>query len=114
MANNYRKILIANIKKRMEGRYTSAEALAKDCYWQSGSRKGTRISARHIRYAISYKDDNAPVPSADVIAAIAVALHCDVWELYFDEQTMRENLFRRMFDGGGPNATKIRQRMSVS
>lgn len=96
MAAAYRKLLIKNIKLRMEGRFSSPEDLAKHCYWQSGKKKGKRVSNRQIRYLFEEGDDK-PVPSADVIAAIAVALQCDLWELYFDPESMREKLIERLF-----------------
>jgi hypothetical protein len=97
MGEHYKKTLVRNIRTRMIAKdFSSPEALAKHCYWLSGKKKGKKISERQIRYVLEEGPDK-PVPSADVIAAIAVALGCDVWELYFDEDSMRERLVNRLF-----------------
>lgn len=107
MGEHYKKVLIRNIVARMTAKgFSSPEALAKKCYWQSGKKRGERVSARHVRYLLTDKLD-APNVAGDVVAAIAVALECDIWELYFDETSMREKLVNRLFPKSQAKAEPI-------
>jgi len=108
MSKNYRELLIRNIKRRMAGKYSSPEDLAKVCRWQSGKKQGMNVSPRMVRYVFEEGSDK-PLPSIDIIAAIAIALKCDIWELYFDESTMREKLIARLFEREGHRAVETQQ-----
>ena len=69
--------------------------LAKRCYYQSGTKKGRKVSPRGLGYALDGRPDGIQ-PSIDVIEALAVALGCNAWELLVDEDEVRQQAIERM------------------
>lgn len=69
--------------------------LAKRCYYQSGKKKGQKVSPRGVGYALDGRPDGIQ-PSIDVIEALAVALDCNAWELLVDDDEVRRQAVERI------------------
>lgn len=78
-------ILAQQVARRTEEK---PPQLAKRCYYQSGKKKGQKVSPRGIAYALDGRPDGIQ-PSLDMIEALAMALGCSAWELLVDDDEMR-------------------------
>lgn len=98
-----RKPLKVILAERVAAKTEESPAqLAKRCHYQSGKKKGQKVSPRGIGYALDGRPDGIQ-PSIDLIEALAVALDCSAWELLVDDDDVRRQAIERML---GPKPPK--------
>lgn len=103
---DYREILRDNLVRAMRSRGWSITT-PPPVHYLAGTKKGKRVSARTIQYMV---EENGPAPGLDAIAAVAVALGLQPWELLVPNLSIED---RPVLSSEGAVAAEVSRRMTA-